>query len=341
MSNQKHIDTNSFARLLREKAIKPDERKLLVSVLAGSGQESDFASPANCNGLGRIRHFRHETAPGWPINPLPIVPAAKALGFADSPKVMTAQVFQNAACPWRCWYCFVPYNLLSADESRSRWVGADDLVQLYRREPEPPRVIDLSGGSPDLVPEWSVWMMDALDTAGLSTSTYLWSDDNLSTTYLFDELSTAQIDRLQSYPNYGRVCCFKGFDAESFSFNTNAQKGDFDRQFDIMARLLTLDIDLYGYLTLTAPSDNQLASKMSAFMDRLQSLDPHLPLRIVPLKIGVYGPVTGRLTPEREKSLKIQETAIALWVAELEARYSNELISRSICDIRIGARSTA
>jgi len=341
MSAEKAIDTRPFADTLRGRAIRPQEEKLLISVLEGSDQEGDLTVPTNCDGVGRIRHFKHETAPGWPANYLPTAPAARALGLAHAPTAMTAQVFQNAACPWRCWYCFVPYNLLSADQKRSRWMSARELVGLYQQESSPPRLIDLSGGSPDLVPERTVWMMDALDAAALSHSTYLWTDDNLSTTYLFDQLTTAQLDRLQAYQNYGRVCCFKGFDAASFSFNTRAIESDFDRQFEIMARLLTLNIDLYGYLTLTAQTDEGLVSKMSAFLDRLQGLDPHLPLRIIPLRIGVYGPVSGRMTPERERSLEVQDAAISCWNAELEARYSPELRAKPIYEIPIRAGRTA
>jgi organic radical activating enzyme len=102
---------------------------------------------------------------------------------------MEAQVFQNAACAWRCWYCFVPYNLLNADPKRSAWLSAEELVALYKHDEQRPQIIDLSGGSPDLVPEWVPWMMQALSSAGLDRATYLWSDDNLSTRYLFEKLS--------------------------------------------------------------------------------------------------------------------------------------------------------
>ena len=332
MGAAKNIDTEIFAAKLREKAIRPNERKILVSVLKDSDQERDLSAPTNCAGIGRIRHFKHETAAGWPTNPLPTVPAARALGL-ESPNAMTAQVFQNAACPWRCWYCFVPYNLLSADPKRSRWLSADELVELYQKEASAPQLIDLTGGSPDLIPEWSVWMMEALEKAGLSKSTYLWTDDNLSTTYIFDHLSTDELDQLQSYDNYGRVCCFKGFDPNSFTFNTRAQGTDFDRQFEIMRRLLTLDIDLYGYLTLTAVTDQDMATHISAFIDRLQELSTNLPLRIVPLRIGMYGPVSSRMTTEHARSLQVQETAIAYWNEELEKRFSSVIRNLSICDI--------
>src|SRR5205814_1911128 len=156
---------------------------------------------------------------GWPANPLPVVPACKALRL-DVPPMMIAQVFQNAACAWRCWYCFVPYDLLSANPKYSEWFSPEELVRLYLAENERPLVIDLSGGSPDLVPEWTVWMMEALEAAGLASNTFLWTDDNLSTEYLFEKLTKEQITHMQGYRNYGRVCCFKGFDEQSFTFNT-------------------------------------------------------------------------------------------------------------------------
>jgi rRNA maturation endonuclease Nob1 len=38
-------------------------------------------------------------------------PASRKLGLAEA-DMMEAQVFQVASCNWRCWYCFVPYELL-------------------------------------------------------------------------------------------------------------------------------------------------------------------------------------------------------------------------------------
>ena len=142
------IDTPSFAATMREKIIRPSSREILIARLAGSDQEQDLTLPSNCKGLGRIRHFFRSTAPGWPENSLPIDPASKALGFPRS-DILRAQVFQNAACAWRCWFCYVPFNLLSGDASRGEWVTPDTLVELYSEEENRPAVINLSGGSPD------------------------------------------------------------------------------------------------------------------------------------------------------------------------------------------------
>jgi hypothetical protein len=138
---------------MRARGIDLADGNLRVSRLTGSEQEQDLSEPANCNGLGRIRHFRRETSPGWPSNPLPIEPAARALGVA-APHAMEAQVFQNAVCNWRCWYCYVDFELLSGRADRSVLISADALVKLYLAEADRPLVIDLSGGQPDLVPEW-------------------------------------------------------------------------------------------------------------------------------------------------------------------------------------------
>lgn len=250
---------------------------------------------------------------------------------------MTAQVFQNAACNWRCWYCYVPYNLLAADPARSAWLTAEELVALYVAEGERPLVIDLSGGSPDLVPEWVPWMMGALDAAGLSRSTYLWSDDNLSTEYLFDRVPVADVKRLQAYRNYGRVCCFKGFDEASFSFNTRAEPDAFTRQFDVMGRLLGLGLDVYGYATFTAPTVAGVRDHIARFVDRLQDLYPDLPLRVVPLEIVGFSPTAGRMDEARRAALDNQRAAIEAWRSELEDRFDDAARAAPICDVPLRA----
>jgi uncharacterized Fe-S cluster-containing radical SAM superfamily protein len=334
------IRTAEVSEKLRARALDVAGKRVLISRLGGSDQEGDLQLPANCDGYGRVRHFKQKTSAGWPANPLPIVPACTALGL-EVPDAMTAQVFQNAACAWRCWYCFVPYNLLGADLKRSEWFTAEQLVALYQKEADPPRVIDLSGGSPDLVPEWTVWMMEALEDAGIAASTYLWTDDNLSTRYLFDKLDAAQLQRLTRYRNYGRVCCFKGFDAASFRFNTTAAEDAFDAQFDIMQRMLALGLDIYGYITLTGPDKADIPGKIDALFDRLQALDPNLPLRIIPLEIRPFAPMEERMTPEREASLAVQAAAIDAWNANIVHRFAAELRRAPISHVPLRTRDGA
>lgn len=340
-ASPKPIDTPRFAARLRAQAIDVDRGRVLISRLAGSGQEADLTLPANCNGYGRVRHFHIATAAGWPANPLPIAPACKALGISPAPEMMKALVFQNAACAWRCWYCFVPEELLRADRAHSEWFTAAELVELYRQVPDAPCIIDLSGGSPDLVPEWTPWMMRALRAVGLDETTYLWTDDNLSTTYLFDALSPEDTKLLCAYPNYGRVCCIKGFDARSFTFNTRAAADGYDQQFATLRRVLGLGLDTYGYVTLTSPHDDRVATLVADLIDRLQAIEPNFPLRVVPLRITVFTPVAQRLArePDRARSLAIQDEAIAAWNAELDRRFDVSLRTLPICDVPLVRRA--
>ena len=331
------IDTDAVSIRYREQAVSLADRKLLVTNFRGTEQEKDFSVPANCGGFGRIHHFRRDAGSEWPPNPLPLDPACRALSLPSTDS-MRVQVFQNAVCNWRCWFCFVDFKLLAANRRYSEWMSAASLLDLYEQEVEPPLMIDLSGGQPDLVPEWVPWMMSELRNRGLSNKIFLWSDDNLSNDYFWRFLSEEDRELVATYPCYARVCCFKGFNAESFSFNTKATPGLFDRQFELMRRLLTLGIDLYSYVTLTTPSLHNTASEMSRFLDRLQNLDPNLPLRMVPLEVRIFTPVRERENDATRAALKHQHLALELWQGELESRFTGEERARAITDVPLHGR---
>lgn len=333
----KWIDTARAAERLRTRVIDPSTRRVLISRVAGSAQAQDFTLPANCGGFGRVRHFRRATSPGWPSNPLPIDPAAKALGLPHA-DLLRAQAFQNAACAWRCWYCFVPYELLAGNSDQGQWFTVGELLDLYLAEGDRPVVLDLTGGSPDLTPEWVPWMMEALRERGLDRTVYLWSDDNLSTDYLWRYVSEADHMAMVQFQNYGRVACFKGFDASSFAFNTRAAPEAFDAQFELMNRLLTLGIDCYAYATFTGANSAGISSQMARFVDRLQLLDENLPLRTIPLHIEPFTPVEPRLNDARREALKVQEAAIVAWNEELERRFNATERALPITEIACGAR---
>ena len=296
----------------------------------GSRQSKDLTLPPNCGGFGRVHHFRRSQGEGWPLNPLPIDPALHALGVPTS-DLIQVQLFQNAICSWRCWYCFVDFDLLSGNLRHSEFKTVDELIELYLKECERPRIIDLSGGQPDLVPEWTLWFTEALDRRGMAQSVYLWSDDNLSNDYLWRYLTQDQINELVSRQNYGRVGCFKGFDGDSFSFNTQASADLFPQQFQLMRRLVDLGFDVYGYATFTARTDASIAHAMRDFVDRLQEeIHPLFPLRTIPLRIRNYTPTKGRLNTDRARSLEIQRIAVDVWTEEIARRYPAELRNKPI-----------
>ncbi len=321
---------------LRKLSINLEHKSLLISRISTSIQERDLTIPSNCNGFGRIRHFRRKSNDNWPFDPLPLDPACKALGLPKA-DMIRAQVFQIAACEWRCWYCFVPYNLLSADSKFSAWLTTKELIDLYLKEANHPPLIDLSGGSPNLVPEWIPWMLIELNRRGLNNKVYLWSDDSLSNDFFWRYLTESDRELIASSKNYGRVCCFKGFSKESFAFNTCTSYELFERQFHIMKNLLPLGLDIYVYTTFTTPTRKGISDDMRCFVDRLQQLDEKLPLRTVPLKICEYTPVKERIDKIRKDALENQWFAVEAWMNELEKRFSSQERSENIADIKLAS----
>ncbi|MFZ1321406.1 MAG: hypothetical protein WAT71_07605 [Ignavibacteria bacterium] len=328
----KNIDTEKFSSALRSKAISLSNKSLLITNFEGSEQEKDFTEPTNCKGFGRIRHFRLDVSENWPNNPLPILPASKALKI-DHGNEIRAQVFQNSVCNWRCWYCFVDYSLLAGDTKKASYLTCDELIKMYLAQENPPPMIDLTGGQPDLTPEWIPWMMEVLINRGLENKVFLWSDDNLSNDYLWRFLNNQQIDLMKSYKMYSRVCCFKGVDERSFSLNTKADPVLYINQFELCKRLIEINLDLYCYITLTANTDTNFEMAIPKFLDTAQAIDEMLPLRIIPLKIFEFTPVVSRMNDGFADMIKGQFIAIEFWKKELLKRFSFEQLKKPITEI--------
>ena len=328
------IDTDATSIKLRDKGIDLAGKAISITNFTGSKQEKDFSEPSNCEGFGRVRYFKLSASESWPQNPLPILPAARALGLKPDSQIR-AQVFQNSVCTWRCWYCFVDFSLLNGDKRHSAFLTADQLIDLYLKEEDPPSMIDLSGGQPDLTPEWVPWMMESLIKRGLHEKIYLWSDDNLSNDYLWRYLTREQIDMMLSYRLYSRVSCFKGIDEKSFSLNTKAEPNLFLEQFKLCRRLIDTGFDLYGYITLTAETNTVFKSAIPRFLDLLQVENEMFPLRIVPLEVKMYNPLAPRMNPTLEDMMKGQYEAINVWEEEMNKRFSLEHRSKSITEVKL------
>jgi hypothetical protein len=191
-------------------------------------------------------------------------------------------------------------------------------------------VIDLSGGQPDLTPEWIVWMMRELEARNLSNKVYLWSDDNLSNDYLLRYLSKDDLEYMRHYRMYGKVCCFKGFDEQSFAFNTAAAPALFSRQFEVFKSHMSLGLDLYGYATFTSQQADNVKGSMISFVDKLQRIHHNLPLRTIPLEIRSFAPMKDR---NDENANIIQSQAIEQWNIEIEKRFSPTERQRPICEV--------
>jgi hypothetical protein len=202
-------------------------------------------------------------------------------------------------------------------------MSAGELLDLFLLEQNRPRIIDMSGGQPDLIPEWPVRMMKALMERKMQDEFFLWMDDNLSGYYAWDVLDDEDFSTIKNFKNFGRVGCFKGFSEISFSENTMALPELLHRQIDIMSRWVRTGLDMYGYITLTTSSLDGMRPSLRAFMDEVQSKVGHFfLLRTVPLEVFTFGPTAVRLNILREKALQNQRDVLSAWQDEIEARYS-------------------
>ena len=314
----------------RTSIYKSETSEFLLSRIAGSEQETDMSVPSNCEGYGRIHHFRRNVT-NRVQDPLPKDPACKALKIPYT-DVLEAQVFQLASCNVNCWYCFVPDELKRGGMINAKWLTAEEMIGLYKKSDTGIRVIDLSGGNPELAPEWIFESMKALEKNNLVNEVYLWADDTLTTDYYIEYLSNEELEYMASYKNFGKVGCFKGFDNHSFAFNSKLPEYIYEKQFERFERYVDMGLDIYGYVTLTSDNYDGIEEKMGGFMDRLQKIHPILPLRIVPLKIFAFTPTGSRLNNHYNMALKNQNLAIKAWVAELSKRYSKEQLTCRISD---------
>lgn len=174
--------------------------------------------------------------------------------------------------------------------------------------------------------------MKALERNELQNKVYLWTDDTLTTDYAFEYLSKEELSYMASYRNFGKVGCFKGFDAHSFAFNSKLPENMCEKQFERFERYVDMGLDIYGYVTLTSDNYDGIEEKMGEFVDRLQKIHPILPLRTVPLKIFIFTPTGSRLNDRYSMALENQTRAIKAWKVELSKRYSKEQLAGRISD---------
>lgn len=304
---------------MRRKCVNLDARKFLIADIGQSAQRADLSTPPNCEGLGRIRHFSSIADGAWLPNFLPGVPAARWLNRQPN-EIEIAQVFQLAGCPLRCWYCFVPYQLLDGNARSARWQSVDDLLDMFIRLPDRPSIVDLSGGSPEIAPEWPAWFAEALIDRGLQQSVYLWSDDSLTTDLLLTSEMRPILKTLEEYPGYGRVCCIKGIDPITYAEATRDSEDGFDRQLRILEGYLGTGLDIYGYVTLLPPPTEKPRGAIELLLDRLQSVSPKFPERLVPLKLLPFGVTTQRVSADRMRALRAQDELIEIWKEVLAGR---------------------
>ena len=231
-------------------------------------------------------------------------------------------VFQNVVFNWRFCYCFVDDDILSANSNHCIWVSPDEMVDVLEKSNID--ILDLSGGQPDLVPEWCLWIMKEIERRGLRGKKFIWMDDNLGCIDVLEKhLSKEQIRYMAEFPKHSRAVCFKGYDDISVQFNICNKKVTLTEQLSAFERLYNYGFDLYGYVTLTTPTLYEAKNKIKEFIIRLQKINYNIPLRIIPLEIKNFSVTQTRLKKIYNEALSNQFHVYKIWEEVMSEYYTD------------------
>ncbi len=307
--------------ILRQRAIDFKNKKIRMSRFEHSTQQQDMTLPSNCGDFGRVHHFKLHPSPNWIDNPLPHKPVSDYF-HTPIPEILPVQLFQLSVCNINCWYCFVDKKLRAGNPKHSDFCDPTDLLRKAKAENQP-NVIVLSGGQPDLVPEYNLWFLQSRERLGMEKSHFIWTDDNLSTDLFFETMTPAQMDYMLKRPGYARVGCLKGFDATSAAFNTRTNLKFFDDQMRRLKQLTQMGFNQYAYVTLTTPDIDRIDKRIGDFFDRIQTeIGEDFPLKMVPLEIYKYAVNSNRY---KDIAAQNQYRVLTSWVHQMNTRFKTKI----------------
>ncbi len=171
----------SCLEALRDALINTADKSVKLASLGDSVQSQDISNDILLDGYCRIHTFSEEKKEDWIADPLPTIPAAKALGCRPD-QVRNARVLQLSGCNIRCWYCFVDDSNLSPKSPKSRFFAISEIIDTLMLQSQNPFVLDLSGGNSALLPEWTLWTVQYVKDKNYK-NIYIWTDDNLDSVY--------------------------------------------------------------------------------------------------------------------------------------------------------------
>ena len=344
------------AEKLRKTLIKPGKPgKVLIASFSGTEQAKDMIVHTNiADEYFRAKVYTKLEDREWdPFLSEPAGIAAKKLTIEEEKRkrLVTPEACNSAflgqigGCNLNCWQCYVDDVLKSGNPRYGTYLSAEEYLIWFlvwskktQNSPDPDEklnILRISGGEPFIVPEFVVWMIEAVEKYNLQDYLYLWVDTNLCTgDFYWKYLSPEERKKIRNYRNIGFCGCYKGFDEKTFYKTTQerltsagADPRFFHEQFKMHRRLIDEGLDVYTYLYPFTYSLDGLKEKLTVFMDRLiREVDKFAPLRMATPETKVYGPTKKRLTPERAKALKNQWIAMKIWKEELQKRFNpNEL----------------
>ena len=307
--------------------------KFLMCKILYDNEEIKKKLNVNLDDFGRVRTFYRKKFDDWNSDPIPIDIIEKKFNYKKLDKI-DIQMLEVAKCNLHCWWCYLPDKIRRINNEYMRWFSPEELVDLFIRDNKECKSIYLSGGNPELVPDFIYSFMKELDKRDLAKDILLWSDDVLTTDYQF-QMEKDKLDYMLKYNNYIKLCCLKGFDEESFAFNTLLDKNIFNEQLERLKKHIELGFDVYCYIILTCKSLDNIEQKINDLIKKLQDISYYLPLRVIPIKIEEFDAVTARLNEDRKQSMNNQYEVLKIWNKVINSIYTQEEINLNIYEIKI------
>lgn len=307
--------------------------KFLMCKILYDNEETKKKLNVNLNDFGRIRTFYRKKFTDWNSDPIPLDIISEKLNYKELDK-LDVQMLEVAKCNLHCWWCYLPDEIRRINDKYMEWFSPKELVDLILRDNKDCKSIYLSGGNPELVPEFVYEFMKELEERKISNDILLWSDDVLTTDYNFN-IDKDKLDYMINYQNYIKLCCLKGFDPESFAFNTLLPKEVFNEQLSRLKKYIDLGFEVYCYIILTCNSLKNIKTKIKNIINQLQDISYYLPLRVIPIKIEEFSAVTSRLNTERIKSMQNQYEVLKVWNQEIDNIYSEDERKQNIAKIKL------
>jgi len=339
----KGFDPIELGEKLRKKLIKGD--KVMLANFGKTLQAKDsFRAGKIESDYFRIKKYRKPGKKDY-FEGEPAGIASVKLGIFKE-ECNTVFLAQVNACNLRCWYCYVDEKNLQANPVYGKWITADEMLyyfltvsRLTQHAKDPNdrvNILRLSGGEAFLNPKLIYDTVQSIKKiAGLEKKLYLWADCNLATgDFFWKYLTRKQIDEIRNFKNLGICVCYKGFDKESFHYNTGAQPKFFNQQFLMHRRLIEEDFDVYSYIypvSIFSATDLErideisieyLVQKMDTFIRRLQkNVSYYAPLRVTLPYIKEYEANKSEISPRRKKIIELQPVIKNLWEQIIAEKY--------------------
>lgn len=307
--------------------------KYLMCQILYSDENTKKMLNVNLNDYGRVRTFRRAKFTDWNSDPIPLDIYSNRFNVEDI-NSLDVQMIEVGICNLHCWWCYLPDIIRKINSKYMNWFSAKGLIDMLNKENSNCRCLYISGGNPELVPELVYEIMVELKSRNLDDKILLWSDDVLTTDYLLN-MDSEKIKYMVNYKNYAKICCLKGFDEDSFSFNTLLDKKYFNEQLDRLKKYIELGFDVYSYIIFTCNNLENVSKKLDILIKKLQDISYNLPLRIIPIKIEEFSAVSSRLNVERKHSLDNQYTVLRMWNEKIKKYYSKEELNKNIASIKL------